>query len=557
MSKRRTAFAKHARPRRAWRRGRAHGFTLIEVLAALAIAALMMVGLAVMINSSLQDTRGQQAALYQSQLTEAATRLIQQNYAALAKQASGSSPVVVPLTGTPYQLSNYLSGSVNNINSYGQTPCLLIYGASASGALQGLLVTEGGSTIPDAELGYIAANAGAGGGSIQAMSTPAGTAHGAYGSWTLTTPNPAGASCSGTKTGVGHLTSLIYYNGTQAQNADYLYRVAVPGDAAANAMQVPIVLDQSVSDYSACTQPGSIAADASGNVVNCDADSMQWTPQASFHWREPVANAASLPTPANQGDVRMTLATNRAYTYNGSTGAWQALAVDEAGNLALGNAQTVGAPCSKAASTTLVSTDSTGRVLSCQTDPTSSTGASWQTQSEVVPAMTLTGCQLIMQNPGAWDYSSCAAQQSFDYTASPYSYNPTNGTYSYTFSAPVTLTKPGIIVTVGWAHLNDGLCGWKPGNQAQISQDVDLLNSSGTNISHTESQSSTLVDDSGGINNSLAAAASPGTYTVQVTTNWATYAVIGTPWTSSFCAQDGSTILNTPVAAGWTINTYY
>jgi prepilin-type N-terminal cleavage/methylation domain-containing protein len=558
MSKSLTAFAKRARVRPAGRRGRAHGFTLIEVLAALAVAALMLAGFAVMVNSSQQDTRAQQAALYQSQLTAAAKRLIEQNYTALASQASASSPVVVALTGTTYRLSNYLSGSLNNANAYGQTPCLLIYGTSTSAALEGLLVTEGGSTIADAELGYIAANAGAGGGSIQAMNTPAGAANGAYGSWTLGTPNPAGASCSGTKTGVGHLASLIYYNGTQAQNADYLYRVGVPGDPAANTMQVPIVLDQSVSDYAACTQSGSIAADAAGNVVNCDADSMQWTPQASFHWREPVANAASLPTPANQGDVRMTLATNRAYTYNGSTSAWQALAVDEAGNLALGNAQTVGAPCSKAASTTLVSTDSTGRVLSCQTDPTSSTGASWQTQSEVVPAMTLTGCQLIMQNPGAGDYPTCAAQQSFDYTAPPYSYNTTNGTYSYTFSTPVTLSKPGIIVTAGWAHLNDGLCGSTPGNAAQLSQDVDVYNSSGTNIGHTESQSPTLVDDSGGINNSLAAAASPGTYTVRVTTNWATYIVINTPWTSSFCARDGSgTVLNTPVAAGWTINTYY
>ncbi|RDU96768.1 prepilin-type N-terminal cleavage/methylation domain-containing protein [Trinickia dinghuensis] len=538
-------------------RDRERGFTMIEALAALAVAAIMIAGFAAMVNSSLDDTRAQQAALYQSEMTAAATRLIQQNYTALASQVSATTPAVAALTGTTYKLSNYLPSSVQNVNAYGQTPCLLIYGTSTPGALQGLLVTEGGGTIPDGQLGYIAANSGAGGGSIQAINTPAGEAKGAYGSWALTAPNPAGVSCSGTKTNVGHLASLIYYNGTQAQNADYLYRVAVPGDAAANTMQVPIVLQQAVADYTSCSQPGSIAADSLGNVLNCDAESQQWTPQASFHWREPVADAQSLPTPANAGDVRMTLATNRAYTYNGATNAWQALAVDEAGNLALGNAQTAGTPCTPTSNTTLVSTDSKGRVLSCQADSTSSTGASWQTQSEVVPGMTLVACQLIMQNPGANDYPSCAPQQSFNYTGSPYAYNGTNGTYSYIYTKSVTLIKPGIIVAIGWAHLNDGVCGSKPGHAAQISQQVDVFDGNGNDITHTESQGPTLVDDSGGINNSIATAASPGTYSVRFTTNWATYAAIGTPWSSSYCAQDGSTIQNTPVAAGWAINTYY
>jgi len=78
-------------------------------------------------------------------------------------------------------------------------------------------------------------------------------------------------------------------------------------------------------------------------------------------------------------------------------------------------------------------------------------------------------------------------------------------------------------------------------------------------IAHTESQTPTLTDDSGGINNNLTQAGDAGTYTVQVSTNWATYVNITTPWTSSYCGTGGTTdvIANTPVAAGWTVNSYY
>lgn len=538
-------------------RGRMLGFTMVEMLTALTLAAIMVAGVAAMTNTMLEDTRAQQAAFYQAQLAAAATQLIEQNYQALAAQATASTPVVAKLNGSAYQLSTYMSAAMNAVNAYGQTPCLLIYGTATPGALQGLLVTERGTTIKDAELGFIAANAGAGGGSIQAANNPGGAANGAFGSWTVAAPNPAGASCSGTKTGVGHVASLIYYNGTQAQNADYLYRIAVPGDPGVNTMQVPIVLAQQ-SDYTACSQTGSISADATGNVLNCSGG--MWTPQASFHWREAVPDYASLASVSQpqDGDVRMTMLTRRAYVYNALTSpaSWQALAVDESGNLALGNTAAVGGSCTNPAGTTLVTTDSTGRVLSCQPNPNGPPTTWWQTQSEVVPGMQVMGCQLIMSSAGAADYPSCAPQ-SGGYSVYPYAYNSTNGTYSYTYKQPMQLAKPGIIVAASWAHMNDGVCGSKSGNQAQISQDVDILDSNNNDIAHTESQSPTLIDDSGGINNALAQAGSAGNYTVVVTTNWATYAVIGTPWTSSFCGEGGGTIPNTPVAAGWVVNTYY
>jgi prepilin-type N-terminal cleavage/methylation domain-containing protein len=533
---------------------RERGFTMVELLAALALTALMVAGVTTMINSSMEDTRAQQAALYQSKLAGAAEQLIQQNYQALLAQATSTAPVVVKLNGAPYQLSTYLPAATGAQNAYGQSPCLLVYSNAAGNALQALLVTEGGQTIADPQLGYIAANAGTGGGSIQAMSKTAGAAQGAYGSWSVSAPNPAGASCSGVKTGVGHLANLVFSNGTQQQNADFLYRVGVPGNPAANTMQVPIVL-AAQTDYAACGQLGAIAADSFGNVLNCDG---VWEPQASYHWRGPVANAAALtglPLPRT-GDVAITLATDRAYTFNGSK--WQALAVDEQGNLALGNTAVAGNSCSDAAAsappaTTPVTTDKTGRVLSC-------VNGKWQTQSEIDLVSSTTGCMMLMATPGAGDYTTCSGPPGSNYQAAPFAYNSANGTYSYAYQTSVTLEKPGIIVASTWAHLNDGTCpGRSAAAMAQISQDVDVLDSNNNTIAHIESQSPTLNNDSGGINNSLTQAGNPGTYKVVVTTNWATYTpdTIPTPWQSSFCGVSNQYIPNTPIAAGWSINSYY
>ncbi|MFM0040911.1 MULTISPECIES: prepilin-type N-terminal cleavage/methylation domain-containing protein [Paraburkholderia] len=532
------------------RTARQAGFTMIEMLAALAIATLMIVGMAAMINTSMEDARGQQAALYQSQMAQAATQLIAQNSAALLDAATLTVPVVVPLKGSPYQLATFLPTSVQARNAYGQTSCLLVY-KNDLGGLQGLLVTEGGMVIPDPQLGYIASNSGSGGGSIPKTNNASGAAFGAYDSWSVATPNPSNVSCSGTVTGVGHLASEIFAGANQAQNTDYLYRVSVPGDVSANAMQVPIILAQQ-TDYTACTATvGSIAADTNSNVVSCIDG--EWEPISSAHWRDPVAAAADLSTLPNpqRGDVSMTTNTGRGYTYNGT--AWQAIAVDELGNLNLGNQQTVGSACAPdAASTTPVTTDSTGRVLSCQ-------NGQWQTQSEILPASTSVGCTILMPSSGAADYTECNGQPGGAYSAGPYSYNATNGTYSYSQTQSVQLTKSGIIAVSTWSHMNDGNCSNpSAGARAQISQSIDIyLSGSSASLAHAESQSPTLTDDSGGIENSLTQALAIGTYKVVMVTNWASYAVITTPWASSYCGQQGQVIANTPVATGWTLNSYY
>lgn len=530
---------------------RQRGFTIIELLATLAIVSAVTAGIVAMIGTSLEDARGQQAAHYQSQLAQAAAQLIEQNAGALTTAATLDKPVVIRLHGAPYQLATFLPDGVGEQNAYGQTPCLLVY-ASAAGQLQGLLVTEGGASIPDAQLGYIAANSGAGGGSIPVADNAAGAAIGAYGAWRVAAPNPANAACSSTKTGAGHLASQIFPDSGSGQAADFLYRVSVPGNPVANTMQVPIVLAQQ-TDYGPCTAAaGAIAADAGSNVVTCR--NGQWVPLGSRHWRDPVASAADLgdaskvPNP-RIGDVAMTTNTGRAYTFNGT--AWQALAVDEQGNLDLGNQQAQGNPCTpNSASTTPITTDAQGRVLSCR-------NGIWQTQSEILPGTTTTECQILMASPGAADYPNCAGPTSANYYAPPFSFNAANGTYTYSRVIAVRLTKPGIVSVSGWAHLNDGQCGNPRGARAQVSQDIDVLDASNRSVAHTEAQGPTLVDDSGGISNTLNQALPAGDYQVAILINWATYNALSTPWTSSFCGEQNQTVPNTPVVGGWTVNTYY
>jgi prepilin-type N-terminal cleavage/methylation domain-containing protein len=548
-------------------RRRARGFTLIEMLAALAIAAVMIAGMTAMVGTSLEDTRGQQSALYQARIAAAARQLVEANYAQLAQAAAGGSFAVGLNTAGSYQLASYLSGTTGATNSYGQTPCLLINSvAGQPGSIQALLVTEGGRTIPDGELGYIAANAGQGGGAIQAMTSPAGAAKGAYGGWTVTAPNPGNVSCSGTRTGVGHLASLVTTTSAQAQNTDFLYRVGVPGNTDVNTMHVPLVLATTQGDFAQCSQPGAIAADSNGNVLSCEKGpnasfAYQWLPQASYQWRQPVASASPQDLSAisnpQDGDVSVTLSTHRAYTYNGATSSWQALAVDEDGQLTLGNSATIGGTCGpNPASGTLVTLDGAGELLSCQPVTDSTTGNTallWELSNTIVAGPTTKGCTLVMTTPGATDYTGCGSPAGNSITG------PNNLTYSYTTWIPVTLTRAGVIAVSSWGHMNDGICVTtaQPTRSAQLSQDLDILDGSQKSISHTESQTPTLTNDSGGINNTLAQSVQPGTYQVQVTTNWAAYFGLSEPWTSSYCDPNGNTVPNTPVAAGWTVNLYY
>jgi Tfp pilus assembly protein PilV len=94
-------------PRRSPARQR--GVTLVESIGALFVAGIMLVGLSMLIDTSMKNIRDQQAAQYQSQVATGATQLVQANYATLASSATATTPAVVPFNSTAgLHLSTYL-----------------------------------------------------------------------------------------------------------------------------------------------------------------------------------------------------------------------------------------------------------------------------------------------------------------------------------------------------------------------------------------------------------------------------------------------------------------
>jgi prepilin-type N-terminal cleavage/methylation domain-containing protein len=314
------------------------GFTLVEMLAALAIGVMLMAGVASLINDSLEDTKGQQAALHQSQVTAAAMKYINAHYNDVLSAASATTPATI--TVDMLRTTDFLSDNFSTTNAYGQTPCVLVLETTA-GRLDALVVTEGGTSIPSKNIAYVAAQAGQGGGYIRsggALNPP--VAQGAFNAWSVPATNFTSTNCSGTAAGADHLASALFFDGP-GSSSDYLYRNSVPGHPELNAMTTPLnmraVATLDTSD-SLCVVGdantyGRIAADATGAVLSCQ--SGVWKRQGSGFWKDPVnsfTELAALPLTGNQrGDVRLTKDFGRAYSWNGSD--WIALAVDNNGNL--------------------------------------------------------------------------------------------------------------------------------------------------------------------------------------------------------------------------------
>lgn len=313
-----------------------HGFSLLEILAALALAALMMTSLNAMVDVSLQDTKSQQVARYHEQFTAAASRYVNDNAAALFTDAGGGTQTV---THAQLTAGGYLPNGFAPTNAYSQIPCVLVRqhaAAGASNALDALVVTVGGTAIPPKDLSYIAANAGSGGGQID-FGKPAGAALIAYGlGWELNNAQLSQfitTSCPDGAAGNGSLASALFYGGPNGINRDVLYRGDV-GDPMLNRMTVPLGMGGTAiaAAGALCGPSPAIAMDNNRNILTCDATG-RWNGGSS--WKQPVANFGALAgvTPLPQdGDVRMTLDTGRAFTFSASASAWQPLAIDQNGN---------------------------------------------------------------------------------------------------------------------------------------------------------------------------------------------------------------------------------
>lgn len=319
------------------------GIALLEILGALAIGSIILIGLSSMMDESLDDIKGQQASYYQSQLFNAAGKYINANVSSL--QASTANPAtVVPVGLAQLTAGHFLPAGFASTNVYGQTPCILVRQPDPlnhPAQFDALIVTTGGDKIPERDIAVIAMNAGQGGGYL-AMADPT-TAKG--GSWSLSTSAYRSVGCNGAAalTGAaadgGHLASSLFYDGPGQLSSDFLYRSAVSGRPELNRMNTPMRLASAalVNVGTSCLNSAGVAeaglaADATTRgLLSCGSNGLWSTPS---QWKEPVSSFGNLPyAGSNNGDVRMVTGINRAFTYSG--GAWVALAVDENDNMAV------------------------------------------------------------------------------------------------------------------------------------------------------------------------------------------------------------------------------
>ncbi|CDG82344.1 shufflon system plasmid conjugative transfer pilus tip adhesin PilV [Janthinobacterium agaricidamnosum] len=317
------------------------GMSLIEVLGALAISAILLSGLTALVDSSLADTKADQAGAYQAAIGAAAAHYLADNYGVLA--ISANIGVTKPVTLTALKNAGEISPLQAAANVYGQTPCLLVRARNASPTnpaivLDALVVTEGGQAIGDASIAYVAAQAGKGGGYINSLNSA--VAQGSGGAWSLsaaTTPTLNqfnSVSCSGQPANAGHLVTALLSNGAGQSSQDFLYRNKVPGMDVLNQMQTPIGMANgaAVDPGTACGSVAAIATDkTNGSLLYCNKISGTWQGSGSS-WKAPVDTYASLPAGDAVGDVRMVKNISRAFTVDPS-GKWVALAVDQNGDM--------------------------------------------------------------------------------------------------------------------------------------------------------------------------------------------------------------------------------
>lgn len=374
------------------------GFTLLEILVTLVVLSSMLVGVAYLIGRSSEDTKASVTAAHMRVIGEAAIAYIKDNKATIEAVANPNNPYVIPVTDQAGNngLTNkgYLDQSYNSINPYGHTVCVLVLKPAGSANLFAMVATTGGNQIDDeVQLAGLSSQIGVGGGAIYESSfgvvPPAEvqtTIQGAMGTWSMNLADATQAgsffddapinnmNCDGsagntpTSLAWGHpfmalwLTELALGGGTAG---DFLYRDA-QADPGWNTMTTPILIDNDVDreNRTACGNDslgnpiglGAITAEQSNTnpdrntrfVMSCvdvdGAGTLEWRYAGARYWGDsaPNYNALGNCSPLNDWQTRVTEDTYRAYTCDGGTNTWRALAVDQNGNLTVPGNLTVG-----------------------------------------------------------------------------------------------------------------------------------------------------------------------------------------------------------------------
>lgn len=253
------------------------GLTLLEVILALGVLALVSLGLHQLAERFAEDTRAAIAATQLRTVGEAARSYIRDNYAAVQAVAGATTPAFIDVA--TLTAAGKLPAGSSGSNAFGQASCVLVL-QPAAGRLQALVLTEGGSAIGDVALASIAGAIGGSGGAVYA--SDASRIRGTGGGWQLAAAsfdnqvNHLGRRCDGSSGNVrlaaGHPAMALWFeNGDSA--APFVARDAVPGRPELNAMNTPLVMNAARTAGSGCTAAGAIAQDGSGRVLSCQGGS--------------------------------------------------------------------------------------------------------------------------------------------------------------------------------------------------------------------------------------------------------------------------------------------
>ena len=538
----------------------------------------MTAGLSAIINTSIEDIKGQQAALYQAQVVAATAKYISTNYETLTTKATDTEPVRINLDNL--RDDGFLAANFGLMNAYGQTPCVLVLKTTRIKAgvstplLNALIVTEGGTPIRDVDIASVAAQSGKGGGYIsQAEPT---VARGAYNSWNLsdsTTPKLASflsQKCSDNKAAGGNLASALFYDGPEQIAADYLYRSEIAGQPELNQMKAPIHMvpgtgaqategDTTDVRCTATSGTGKIAVDANGKILTCQAGT--WKGLAAGYWRDAVPTFADLPNTGNTpGDVRVVTESGRAFVWKvtAGVGSWTALGIDQDGNLTvpgtlqlnllqLNQTVTKNTICP---SPGLIAKGDNGQILSCQ-------NGLWQSQSTMELGDNWGGCVRIKPSKlGEFDWPLCPSI----HPQNLITYDDTVDTYGTDILIKITPTRNGIISVSASSFINRTLANAPSFYAAQLQLHVQLIDDdTGQLVGSNTTMTPALNNESAAINTSLLKSVKPNTngYTIRITNAWSFFNGQQVWDEANYINYKGQLIQETPLRTIWNIDLFY
>lgn len=344
------------------------GFSLLELMLAVAMMAIVIVGVAGIVDHQDENARSNVLAMQLKTIGEAANEYIKDNYIAILNDTNANnSKSVISLQ----QLtdSGHLAAGFNAVNSFGQNVCVVIRrapnpsnNAQLDNNLLGLVVTEGGDTIDDLVLGQISATVGGAGGGVYAQNPARVT--GTLGAWAFDTTNFSGATTTGTNCSgaagnialtVGHPTmSLWFADGSSRSASGMLYRNAVNGQPELNTMNTALLtgpnaivpddkIGQECNAGRDSSSLGAIATGQDGSVVSCVGNIWMKTDK---YWGVVADNIDELGgcDASKAGATRMVKSAVGAaynahpyvpYTCDG-TGSWKSIAISQDGSLNIG-----------------------------------------------------------------------------------------------------------------------------------------------------------------------------------------------------------------------------